>query len=147
VTSPIFVDAARGNFQLRPGTSANPNLAIDSANNSLDDRIGLMNVRLALGMAPSPIIAPDEDRNGQKRVDDAGVASPPGLGSNTFKDRGAIERADFLGPYAVLLTPQDNGPSDTNAATGSVAIVAGFGTTQIEIGLFDLMGAGTDQQS
>lgn len=146
-TSPIFVDAARGNFQLRPGTAANPNLAVDSANNSLDDRIGIMNVRMALGMSPSPIVAPDDDRNGQKRVDDASVTSPPGLGSNTFKDRGAIERADFLGPYAFLVTPQDNGPGDTNSALGSVAISAGFGTSKFEIGLVDLMGSGIDQQS
>jgi hypothetical protein len=42
---------------------------------------------------------------GQLRVNDPAVPSPPGQGSNVFKDRGAVERADFSGPTAALLDP------------------------------------------
>src|SRR5689334_23588601 len=44
----------------------------------------------------------------QLRVDDPNQQSPPGQGSNVFIDRGAIERADFTGPRAVLYSPLDN---------------------------------------
>ena len=41
-------------------------------------------------------------------MDDPTVATPSGLGQNVFKDRGAIDRADFVGPNAVLINPEDN---------------------------------------
>ncbi len=45
---------------------------------------------------------------GQLRVDDPDVAPPAGQGQNVFKDRGALDRADFVGPAAILLNPIDN---------------------------------------
>ena len=83
-----------------------------------------------MGIPPSPIQAPDVDLLGQLRVDDPNVPSPPGLGSNVFKDRGGLERADFLGPLAVLLNPVDNDSAahDRNAAVNKVR--AGRTTTE-----------------
>jgi len=64
--------------------------------------------KAAVGIAPSPVLAPDRDYYGLLRADDPSVAPPSGLGGNVFKDRGAIDRADFVGPYAVSLKPIDN---------------------------------------
>ena len=36
------------------------------------------------------------------------MAPPFGVGANVFKDRGALDRADFVGPNASLGSPQDN---------------------------------------
>lgn len=68
----------------------------------------MVTVRNPLGIDPSPILAPDLDLYGQRRVDDPDVATPSGLGNDVFKDRGAIDRSDFAGPSAVLITPRDN---------------------------------------
>ena len=62
----------------------------------------MITIRQPLGIASSPILAPDLDLYGQQRVDDPAVASPSGLGQNVFKDRGAIDRSDFSGPTATL---------------------------------------------
>jgi hypothetical protein len=102
-TDPLFVDPATGNFYLRQGSQA-----IDSSLNSLQERPALQTVTDPLGIPVSPILAPDIDLFGQLRVDDPLVTPPPGLGSNVFKDRGAIDRADFIGPSATLLNPADN---------------------------------------
>ena len=59
-------------------------------------------------MPNSDIFAPTYDAFGQLRVDDPTQTPPPGLGSNIFKDRGAIERADFVGPTAIISLPEDN---------------------------------------
>ena len=101
--APLFVDAARGNFYLASGSQA-----IDSSLNRLDDRPEMVAVTSPLGIPPAPIVAPDRDRFGQLRIDDPLQAPPPGLGSNIFKDRGAVERADFEGPFAMLILPEDN---------------------------------------
>ena len=121
-TEPLFVDPANANFYLAAGSQA-----IDSSINSLGDRPSLVDVKNPLGIPPSNIIAPFTDRFGQARVDDPNVASPPGLGSNVFRDRGAIERADFSGPTASLLNPTDltgsaaTGP-DINPAANAVRL-------------------------
>jgi hypothetical protein len=78
---------------------------IDSSIDSLEDRASLTTVKNPLGLPPSPIIAPDFDVNGQLRVDDPTVQTPNGLGELVFKDRGAFDRGDVVGPRVVLLTP------------------------------------------
>ena len=110
---PLFVDAANDNFYLNLGSRA-----IDSSVNSLEDRPELVTIRTPLGIPLSPILAPDRDVTGQLRVDDPDVDSPAGVGGDVFKDRGALERADFVGLSAVLLNPTDNDAEgfDINAA-------------------------------
>jgi|GEM_PF-1219467 len=81
---------------------------IDSSIDSLPEREGFRAVKGAIGVAPSPILAPDRDYYGILRADDPSVAPPSGLGGNVFKDRGAVDRADFIGPSAISLIPIDN---------------------------------------
>ncbi|MCA9196580.1 MAG: pre-peptidase C-terminal domain-containing protein [Planctomycetales bacterium] len=116
---PLFVNADTGNFYLAPGSPA-----IDSSIDSLLGRPAIEFVSQPLGVAKSPILAPERDITGQLRVDDPSVDTPAGQGENVFKDRGAIDRADFVGPTAVLINPNDNAPdgSDLNPSTGIVQI-------------------------
>ena len=79
---------------------------IDSSIDSLEDRASLTAVKNPLGLSPSPILAPQFDVNGQLRVDDPTVQTPNGLGEQVFKDRGAFDRGDVVGPRVVLLTPR-----------------------------------------
>jgi hypothetical protein len=102
-SDPLFVDELNNNFYLEPGSAA-----IDSSVDTIEDRPDLIRLKSPLGMGASPILAPDQDVFGQTRVDDPTVDSPPGQGANIFKDRGALDRADFAGPTAVLLNPRDN---------------------------------------
>ncbi|MCA9125525.1 MAG: tandem-95 repeat protein [Planctomycetales bacterium] len=81
---------------------------IDSAIDSVNERPSLADVKSAMGLALSPIIAPDYDLVGQLRTDDPAVSPPGGQGQNVFKDRGALERSDTIGPAAILLDPFDN---------------------------------------
>ncbi|MFW6169659.1 MAG: choice-of-anchor L domain-containing protein, partial [Planctomycetota bacterium] len=99
----LFVDANANNFYLKAGAKA-----IDSSRDSLDDRSEMATIRQPLGIDSSPILAPDRDLYGQRRLDDPDVSTPSGLGENVFKDRGAIDRSDFAGPSVVLISPQDN---------------------------------------
>ncbi|MCH2124197.1 MAG: GEVED domain-containing protein, partial [Pirellulaceae bacterium] len=100
---PLFVDADSGNYYLAAGSAA-----IDSALDALQDRPEMVRVREPLGIALSPIKAPELDAHGQKRVDDPSVDTPAGQGANVFVDRGAIGRVDFAGPTSVLIHPRDN---------------------------------------
>ncbi len=102
-TEALFVDAAAGNFYL-----ADNSKAIDSSLNRLADRPLFTAVKTPLGIPASDVFAPGYDVYGQLRVDDPTQSPPPGLGSNVFKDRGAIERADFVGPTARITLPADN---------------------------------------
>jgi hypothetical protein len=99
----LFVDVPGGNF-LPSSTSQ----VIDSSIDSLADRSAYRTVKQAVGIAASPILSPDRDNSGQLRADDPNIAPPSGLGGNIFKDRGAVDRADFVGPTAVIATPIDN---------------------------------------
>ncbi len=102
-TVPLFISPGTGNLY--------PNLAspvIDSTIDSLKDRASLVAVKQPLGIAASPILAPQFDINGQLRIDDPTVETPAGLGESVFKDRGAQERADFVGPSVALQNPLDN---------------------------------------
>ena len=100
-TQPLFVNAAGGNYYLAKGSAA-----IDNAVQNLRDRPALTSVTSPLGIAASPILAPSTDLTGQVRVSAASGSS--GTGQNPFIDRGAIDRADNIGPTAVLITPADN---------------------------------------
>lgn len=108
---PVFVNAGTGNIYPAPSSPI-----IDSSIDSLQDRPSLLAVKQPLGIAASPILAPQYDATGQLRVDDPSVETPFGLGENVFKDRGSQDRADFVGPSVVLLQPADNDTAgaDTN---------------------------------
>jgi len=101
-TDPLFVNASGQNYYLAAGS-----LAIDSSIDSLTDRAGLITVRNPLGIDPSPVLAPERDVFGLLRVDDPNVSPPPGFGNNVFKDRGAVDRADFSGSVASMIGPLD----------------------------------------
>ena len=118
-TDPLFVNRDKGNFNLAEGARA-----IDSSIDSLRDRPAMITVSQPLGIPVSPILAPEFDITGQLRVDDPTVDTPAGLGDNVFKDRGAIDRADFLGPSAELVNPRDNDPEgiDQNPSLGIVQV-------------------------
>ncbi|MBN1394825.1 MAG: pre-peptidase C-terminal domain-containing protein, partial [Pirellulales bacterium] len=100
---PLFVDAEAGNFYPAAGSRI-----IDSSLDALQERTNLTTVKSPLGLPLSPILAPTTDVLGQLRTDDPSVSPPSGMGDNTFKDRGAIDRVDFNGPVAVLVATPDN---------------------------------------
>ncbi len=115
----LFSDPTRNNFYL-----VNRSAAIDSSIDSLADRIDIVNIRDSLGIPVSPILAPDLDNASQLRVDDPNVQTPVGQGENVFKDRGALDRSDFTGPRAILISPLDNDPAgaDTDPTEGTVIV-------------------------
>ena len=119
--SPLFTDPTAGNLYPVAGAPS-----IDASIDSLLDRSALLAVKQPLGLAPSPIIAPATDITGALRVDDPNVIAPPGLGEGVFKDRGASDRSDFLGPTAVAINPQDNDSlgKDSNPTNGVVELVS-----------------------
>lgn len=137
--APLFVNSDEENYYLAANS-----LAIDSSVNTLQERPSLQVVTAALGIPPSLIQAPDIDLFGQLRIDDPAVPSPPGLGSNVFKDRGALERSDSAGPTASLRNPVDNDAfkADSNATTTRVTVV-GKMLTEFVIQLNDT-GLGVD---
>ena len=112
-----FVNAARGNFY---PTAKSP--IIDSALDVLQDRAEYLAVTQPLGLPESPIIAPSRDLFGQLRLDDSNQKSPPGLGSNVFKDLGAIDRVDFTQPWLTLAEPLDQSNVDGNPALNAVSL-------------------------
>jgi VCBS repeat-containing protein len=86
-----------------------PSRVIDSSINVLEDRDDFATrIKAPLGLPASPIFAPSLDAVGAKRIDNTNVSSPQGLGDNVFKDRGALDVADFVTPTAELLSPRDN---------------------------------------
>ena len=111
------MNAVTGNYYLRSGSQA-----IDSGLNSLADRPVFTAVKTPLGIPDSPLIAPERDLFGQLRDDDPNQASQPGLGSNVFKDRGAIDRVDFAQPSLGLLEPLDGGPKDKDPGADAVRL-------------------------
>jgi choice-of-anchor C domain-containing protein len=141
LTTNPFVNAAARNFYLAAGSGA-----IDSSVNSLVDRPAIVAVTSPLGVPQSPILAPERDRFGQLRGDEPTQASAPGLGSNVFKDRGAIDRVDFTQPAAQLAVPLDNSPSDKNTSPNGVRLekADARNVTRFEIQLDDF-GVGIDR--
>lgn len=139
---PLFINPATGNFYLRSGS-----LAIDSSLNTLQDRPSIVNVKSPLGIPQSPIIAPTLDRFGQLRLDDPSVPNATGLGQNIFKDRGAVERADFVGPSGRLTDPLDNQAGvDGDATVGTVFIISPSPLTEFEVEFSD-NGIGIDNST
>jgi subtilisin family serine protease len=118
----LFVNAQAGNYLPAPGSAL-----IDSAIDSLPERNTLASLKSAIGLSVSPIIAPGLDIFGQLRTDDASVAPPQGQGVNVFKDRGALERSDIIGPAAILLNPTDNDAQgiDQDPSSAVVQLVSG----------------------
>ncbi len=104
----LFIDPVTNNYYPAPGSPL-----IDSALNKLPDRPAFIAVKNPLDIPSSDLVAPLTDLYGQLRVDDPSQATPPGLGADIFKDRGAVERADFSGPFAAFVVPaDDNGSAD-----------------------------------
>ncbi len=132
-TAPLFVDGAAGNYFLAQGSRA-----IDSSLDFLAEREYLVDVLEPAGIEPASIEAPNVDAIGILRVDDPLVEPPNGLGSNVFKDRGALERADFVGPTATLTDPLDNDAQgiDQDSGLNSVAVLGEI-LTRFEIRLTD----------
>ncbi len=114
LTDPLFVDAVNANFYLAAGSQA-----IDSADDSFEDRPSLVSVKSPLGLGISNILAPDRDITGQLRVADLTVS--PG-GAAIKIDRGAIDRSDFDRPTAAVVQPLDNGPDDLNPAPTMIEV-------------------------
>ncbi len=129
----IFLDVLNGNLYPAAGS-----VIIDSAIDSLQDRSSLVTVKNSIGVGPSPVLSPQYDSTGLLRVDDPAVTSPSGLGENIFKDRGAQDRADFIGPSVIMLQPVDNDIAglDTNPAD-SIVELTNFTPTYFDIQLFD----------
>ena len=141
-----FVNAAGGNFYLVGGSEA-----IDSSVNSLQDRSEYVAVKSPLAIAPSPMIAPDRDLYGQLRGDEPEVASAPGLGSNVFKDRGAIDRVDFVQPTLIIVNPIDGNPVTPIDRDGSPDAIRleradGVGITRFILQIDD-QGVGIDKST
>ena len=145
-TAPLFTDPNAVNNTSESGAGfylAEFSQAIDSSLNSLADRTPMSTVLSAIGLPPSPIIAPPTDRFGQLRVDDPKVPNATGLGQNIFIDRGAIERADFVGPTVQLTQPLDNGAGDGDPRLGFVLLTTPTPLTQFALQFSDV-GVGVD---
>ncbi|MEM8910223.1 MAG: Ig-like domain-containing protein [Planctomycetota bacterium] len=114
---PFFADAAGNNFQ--PASGA---LLIDSAASSINERDAMRNLRESVGLPTSNVIAPVRDVFGVLRADNENFANPGGLGQSIFIDRGSVELADFIGPFAIATNPRDNDVAgqDVDATTGFI---------------------------
>jgi hypothetical protein len=121
-TAPLFVNAGGRDFFPAPLARS-----IDSSVDSLEDRPQFITVKAAMGISNSPILAPLRDATGQLRIDDPNVSSPQGQGADVFKDRGSLDRSDFVGPAAVLLNPRDDDASglDIDPTTTVVQLTGG----------------------
>lgn len=100
---------------------------IDSSVDSLTERAAFNTIKSVSGISPSPILAPSRDAYGQLRVDDPRVSPPQGLGANVFKDRGALDRSDRLGPSAKISSPTDNDTLriDQDSSRNSIKLLQG----------------------
>ena len=141
----LFRDPFFSNFYPAAGSPI-----IDSSVDALEDRLAMVQVSAPLGIAASPIQTPKYDAFGQLRVDDPAVAPPPGLGENVFKDRGAVDRSDFLGPNAKLVNPLDNGGDDQDP-NGTMVNLLRASLDEFSIQLSDgqspLYGSGIDDKT
>ena len=142
---PLFVASTIANrrFYLAAGSKA-----IDSSLDALQERPELTQVKNSIGLPLSPMIAPDLDGTGQRRVDDPTVNSPAGLGGNVFKDRGAVDRSDFLGLNAIILQPQDNDSALADSDRNTTFIQLSEGELEFfSLLLQDVNGTGPDETS
>ncbi len=137
----LFVNAAKGNFypsQFSP--------VIDSSVNQLDDRPSMVSVRQPLAIPSSPILAPNYDLYGQLRIADTQVSPYPGLGSNVYKDRGAIDRVEIVGPTSALVAPQDNDAAGLDIDPRLTWVTTTQQQTQFAVQIND-SGAGVDNST
>ncbi|MFU7560472.1 S8 family serine peptidase [Roseiconus sp. JC912] len=114
----LLEDGAAGRF--RPAANSG---IIDSAVDAIEPLVDLVILNDQLDIPTRVIAAPERDNSGQLRADEPTMAPPPGIGADVFKDRGALDRADFVGPVASLQTPLDNdfAKSDKDPALTFVA--------------------------
>ncbi|MFK7736414.1 MAG: GEVED domain-containing protein [Pirellulaceae bacterium] len=126
---PVFVSAGANNLYPAPGSPI-----IDASIDSLGERPSLAAVKAPLGIPSSPILAPQYDINGQLRLNDPNVEAPSGLGENIFKDRGAQDRADFVGPSVILQNPVDNDNAGLDANSDPTIVEL----TNINLNYFDI---------
>ncbi|NUQ63595.1 MAG: hypothetical protein HUU20_14055, partial [Pirellulales bacterium] len=143
----LFVDPANANFYLKEYSAA-----IDTSIQSVEERQSFFDQILEpLGIAVSPIVAPDYDLFGQKREPGRALSVDPGLGENPHIDRGAIDRVDDAGPSAMLVIPADAidplSPDDldVNGRRHDVALI-GEDVFEFAIQLTDI-GAGINDRS
>ena len=122
-TNVSLVENAGGDRFL-PGSGS---LIIDNAVDSLVEREAFAALKRSVGIPISNILAPSRDNNGLLRSDDPNTVNPGGLGQNVFKDRGALDRADFVGPAAIIEVPQDNDAEgiDTDPAESFLQLKSG----------------------
>src|SRR5262249_55978666 len=128
---PLITFIGGGGFGATAIATISTNPVVDSSLANLADRPSISAVKSSVGIPQSPILAPDFDQFGQLRVDDPNVSPPPGLGSDIFKDRGAVERADFSRPTGgvyvtdsqlVDIFDNDAAKRDRNSADNDMAI-------------------------
>lgn len=154
-SSPLFVSPSTYNFYLSPSQSGSPNQAIDSSLDVRQARTLYTNVTGPMGIPQQDMFAPDSDRFGQSRLADTSATAafnvrPIGVGSNAFKDRGAVERADFNGPTASLTTPLDNAagvdldPTATSVFLSNPQFLNQFVVTLTDPGTYPNAGVGVD---
>ncbi|MFN9463714.1 MAG: hypothetical protein ACK6B2_10985, partial [Planctomycetota bacterium] len=142
-SQPLFTDPARDRFYLRALSQA-----IDSSIASLEDRNLLDQVRSAVGLPTSPIIAPEFDAYGLLRSDDPSVSTPGGLGSNVFADRGALDRVDLDGPLAILQRPLDNDAAQVDRDGSNTYVQLRTGNIDyFEILIDERQGTGPDPET
>ncbi len=100
---------------------------VDSAVDTVQENSAIANLKRTLGIPSGLIVAPARDNSGQLRADDPFSSPPGGVGANVFKDRGALDRADFVGPVAVLEFPLDNDAAgiDSDPTTGFLRLNSG----------------------
>ncbi|MCE2810227.1 MAG: hypothetical protein LW850_07470 [Planctomycetaceae bacterium] len=142
-SQPLFTDPTRDRFYLRALSQA-----IDSSIASLEDRNLLDQVRSAVGLPTSPIIAPEFDAYGLLRSDDPSVSTPGGLGSNVFADRGALDRVDLDGPLAILQRPLDNDAAQVDRDGSNTYVQLRTGNIDyFEILIDERQGTGPDPET
>ena len=135
----LFVAGNEDNFYLLAGSRA-----IDSSVDSLSDRPQFVTVRDPLGIEASPILTSDRDATGQLRVDDPTISTPAGQGQNTFKDRGALDRSDLIGPTAIIINPFDNDAEQLDVdPTGTIVFRPTGVFNRFEIQLLDGLAVGS----
>lgn len=116
-SEPLFLDPTNGRYYLRDRSKA-----IDSSLASLLERPALKQVKNSVQLPESPMIAPTRDIGGLLRVDDPDNNPSDGAGQTVTIDRGAVDRADFAGPKAVLINPLDNDSKDVDVDRNSTYV-------------------------
>jgi VCBS repeat-containing protein len=140
--APLFVDPSNSRFYL-----AALSQAIDSSNSALPELALLSQVKNAVGLPASPLLAPDRDIAGIARVDDPAVTSS-GQGPNVHVDRGAVERADSNRIKAVLVNPLDNDSANVDVDRNSTYVRVLNGNFEyFSILLTDDQGSGPDART